>query len=172
MVSLEVWDTGIGMTKSNTSQIFKEFHQLQNPKSDGRKGFGLGLAISQGLAKVIGSEITVGSTLDRGSVFRFRVPLSQSAVIDDAGESVNAALQYIARRQPDIMLVDYRLGDDQTGSQAINTIRTFFGVDIPAVIITGDSAKNRLSEVAGAVPAFMRKPASATKLRETISSLL
>lgn len=212
MVSLEVWDTGIGMSEEDTSQIFKEFHQIQNPKSDGRKGFGLGLAISQGLAKAINAEITVESQLDKGSVFRFRIPSSQSSVIDDlpetvsiqdfkgksilviddneriresmktlleswgchchASDSVQSALQYVTHRQPDIMLVDYRLADERTGSQAINTIRTFFGVDIPAVIITGDSAKNRLNEVKGAVPAFIRKPASASKLRQTINSLL
>ncbi len=89
---IEVWDTGIGIQKNKTREIFKPFHQLSNPERDSVKGFGLGLAITQKLAETIGSEIKLKSVEGRGSVFHFELPASQHAVaptqtINDTGIS-------------------------------------------------------------------------------------
>jgi signal transduction histidine kinase/CheY-like chemotaxis protein len=77
---IEVWDSGFGIPQHELQAIFREFHQLGNPERDRRKGLGLGLAIVDGLARVMGAEVSVSSRPGRGSVFRLSLPLSPESV--------------------------------------------------------------------------------------------
>jgi two-component system CheB/CheR fusion protein len=76
-LSIEVWDNGVGIPDGELSEIFKEFHQLDNRIAKRTKGLGLGLAIVQRLAELLGTHITVRSEMDRGSVFAVEVPMVQ-----------------------------------------------------------------------------------------------
>lgn len=78
-IVLEVWDTGIGIEPGQQQAVFREFHQLGNPERDRQKGLGLGLAIVEGLAKLLHHEISLCSTYGRGSVFRVRLPFAPMA---------------------------------------------------------------------------------------------
>ena len=73
---IEVWDTGIGIPAEHLSGIFEEFHQLDNPARERSKGVGLGLAIVQRLAELLGHSIDVRSRPGKGSVFAVEVPLA------------------------------------------------------------------------------------------------
>jgi two-component system, chemotaxis family, CheB/CheR fusion protein len=70
---IEVWDTGIGIPAEQLSAIFEEFHQLDNPARERSKGVGLGLAIVQRLAELLGHAVDVRSSLGKGSVFSIEV---------------------------------------------------------------------------------------------------
>jgi signal transduction histidine kinase/CheY-like chemotaxis protein len=83
-VAIEVWDTGIGIAKNDLDNIFKEFLQLYNSERNREKGFGLGLAIVDGLTKKLGLDIDVLSTEGKGTVFRLTVPLCESRIIEEA----------------------------------------------------------------------------------------
>jgi signal transduction histidine kinase/CheY-like chemotaxis protein len=83
VVVIEVWDTGIGIDPVDLSNIFKEFHQLNNSQRDREKGFGLGLAIVKGLADRLSLDIEVSSTRGKGSLFRITVPLSTSRIREE-----------------------------------------------------------------------------------------
>jgi two-component system CheB/CheR fusion protein len=72
---IEVWDTGIGIPAEQLSAIFEEFHQLDNPARERSKGVGLGLAIVQRLADLLGHAIDVRSSPGKGSVFAIEVPI-------------------------------------------------------------------------------------------------
>jgi two-component system, chemotaxis family, CheB/CheR fusion protein len=72
---IEVWDTGIGIPAEQLSAIFEEFHQLDNPARERSKGLGLGLAIVQRLAELLGHAVDVRSRPGKGSVFSVEVPL-------------------------------------------------------------------------------------------------
>ncbi len=76
---VEVWDTGVGIPAEQLSAIFEEFHQLSNPARERSKGVGLGLAIVQRLADLLGHAIDVRSIPGNGSVFSIEVPLSVNA---------------------------------------------------------------------------------------------
>jgi CheY-like chemotaxis protein len=78
MARLEVWDTGFGIPEDQVVEIFEEFHQLDNPERDRSRGLGLGLAIVQRLARLLGMPIEVHSRLGRGSVFSVILPLVES----------------------------------------------------------------------------------------------
>src|SRR6202035_5646060 len=72
---IEVWDTGIGIPAEQLSAIFEEFHQLGNPARERSKGVGLGLAIVQRLADLLGHAIDVRSRPGKGSMFSVEVPI-------------------------------------------------------------------------------------------------
>jgi two-component system CheB/CheR fusion protein len=74
-LSIEVWDTGVGIPADQLSAIFEEFHQLDNPARERSKGVGLGLAIVERLAALLGHAIDVRSRPGKGSVFAIEVPL-------------------------------------------------------------------------------------------------
>jgi two-component system CheB/CheR fusion protein len=76
---IEVWDTGIGIPEEQLQAIFEEFHQLDNPARERSKGLGLGLAIVERLADLLGHTVDVRSHSDKGSVFAVEVPLGRDA---------------------------------------------------------------------------------------------
>jgi two-component system CheB/CheR fusion protein len=78
---IEVWDTGSGIPAEQLSAIFEEFHQLDNPARERSKGLGLGLAIVQRLAELLGHTIDVRSRPGKGSVFSVEVPLGMGEPI-------------------------------------------------------------------------------------------
>ena len=77
---IEVWDTGPGIPEAQLQPIFEEFHQLDNPARERSRGFGLGLAIVQRLAGLLGHAIDVRSRPGKGSVFTVDVPLGREAL--------------------------------------------------------------------------------------------
>jgi signal transduction histidine kinase/CheY-like chemotaxis protein len=70
-----VADSGIGITAADQAHIFEEFYQTGSPQRDRPKGLGLGLAIVDRVARLLGHAITVKSHVGRGSVFGVRVPV-------------------------------------------------------------------------------------------------
>lgn len=79
-VSIEVFDTGIGIEPMLQTEVFREFYQLGNPERDRLKGLGLGLAITEGLARSLGHSLSLRSRPGSGSVFRVRLPWVKQTV--------------------------------------------------------------------------------------------
>ena len=73
-VSLSVRDTGIGIGADHLPHIFDRFYRVDRARSRAQGGAGLGLAIVWWIAEVHGGTIDVESQLERGSVFRVRLP--------------------------------------------------------------------------------------------------
>lgn len=78
-LSIEVWDSGIGIADDKLKEIFQEFKRgdSQRPKQD--RGLGLGLAIVDKIAGMLGHRIQVRSRLGHGSRFSIEVPLAKRA---------------------------------------------------------------------------------------------
>ncbi|ELL0574101.1 hybrid sensor histidine kinase/response regulator [Vibrio fluvialis] len=77
-VRIDVWDNGIGIEEDKQQEIFEEFNRGGQVRSD--QGLGLGLAISKGIAHVLGHEISMRSWPGRGSVFSLTLEQSQPVV--------------------------------------------------------------------------------------------
>lgn len=75
-IRIEVWDTGIGIAEENLPFIFEELYQLNNPTRRADEGLGLGLAIVDRIARILGIAVTVRSVFGRGSVFAAELPPS------------------------------------------------------------------------------------------------
>ena len=96
MLSIEIWDTGIGIPDGELRAIFDEYHQIDNAARERKRGLGLGLSIVQRLGGLLGHQVRVASNLGKGSVFAIEVtvPTSDSAPRperDSPGKSVEVA---------------------------------------------------------------------------------
>ncbi|GAA0711657.1 hybrid sensor histidine kinase/response regulator [Dokdonella soli] len=67
---IEVWDSGTGIAEGDRTLIFEEFRRLDR----GGAGLGLGLAIAERIARLLGHALTLRSWPGRGSVFAIEVP--------------------------------------------------------------------------------------------------
>lgn len=77
-VTLEflVQDTGIGIEKDKIDTIFNSFYQINNKQAN--KGAGLGLAIVKRIVEALNGEVSVSSTIGKGSTFRIAFPFKIS----------------------------------------------------------------------------------------------
>jgi len=81
-----VADTGIGMTAEQCARLFQPFEQADNSTTRKFGGTGLGLALSQNLARLMGGAIAVASTPGEGSVFTLSLSLHETdAHLSSAG---------------------------------------------------------------------------------------
>jgi CheY-like chemotaxis protein/two-component sensor histidine kinase len=92
-VEFSVQDTGIGIAKERQDQIFKRFMQAENDTQTLYGGNGLGLAISQKVAQLLGGEIGFESESGQGSRFWLRLPLMPAAAPAKSAEQNLLPLQ-------------------------------------------------------------------------------
>lgn len=76
-VSIQVIDTGVGIAERDQKAVFEEFHRLSDGAAQMKRGLGLGLAIVDRIARLLGHEITLRSELGKGSCFEVLVPRAQ-----------------------------------------------------------------------------------------------
>ena len=211
-IRLEVWDTGMGIPPEKRDDIFQEFVQLDNPERDRNKGLGLGLAIVQRLATLLGHAVTVHSRQGRGSAFAIELPVAESPVglhrnaqpqtfagfpgmqvfvVDDepavlegmrtllagwgcsvlaasSGDELVAQLANVTQ-PPDLIISDYRLRAGESGIDVIRRIQEEFNAPLPGVLITGDTAPDRLQEADDSGFELLHKPLQPLKLRALLS---
>ena len=86
-------------------------------------------------------------------------------------EQVRAELQALGRA-PDLILSDYRLRDGRTGIEAVNLLREAFGANIPAALLTGDTAPVTIRAIQASQLPVLHKPLKPAKLRAFLSHLL
>ena len=107
---LEVWDRGPGIADDKLQVIFEEFKRLDSHQTRAEKGLGLGLAIADGLCRVLGHSLEVRSWPGKGSVFRVSVPLATTPVAtlvtpaEQAGQPL-AGMQVLCVDNEDSILI-------------------------------------------------------------------
>lgn len=68
-VSIEIWDSGPGISKDNQASIFEEFQRFEDVDNLGIRGAGLGLSVAQRMAELMDAHLKVRSVLGKGSAF-------------------------------------------------------------------------------------------------------
>jgi CheY-like chemotaxis protein len=76
------------------------------------------------------------------------------------------------RHRPDVIICDYRLRGEETGLQVIERLREEYNDDIPALLITGDTAPDRLAEAVGSGLLLLHKPVANSRLRAAVNNFL
>jgi len=74
-VSIDVADTGLGISLTDQGRVFSAFHRSTNPNALSVPGTGLGLPIAQRIAESHGGALSLTSVMGEGSTFRFTLPL-------------------------------------------------------------------------------------------------
>jgi len=93
-VRIEVWDSSVGIPDQHIAHVFEEYYQVPQTMDNG--GVGLGLAIVQRLAKLLGHHIVVRSVPGKGSSFSIEVPVTYE---DPVAKPVSETLPDIADTQ-------------------------------------------------------------------------
>jgi CheY-like chemotaxis protein len=71
-----------------------------------------------------------------------------------------------------LLISDYRLREQKSGTDAIRAIRQALGRDIPALLLTGDTAPARLREASDSGLPLLHKPVSPQQLYACLAELL
>jgi signal transduction histidine kinase len=106
------------------------------------------------------------------------VRTSMSHLVQDWGclctavESIEEALAAARSQAPDIVISDYRLREQRTGAEAIAALRAELGHQLPALLITGDTAPERLREARASNVPLLHKPVSPEQLHKNLVSQL
>lgn len=156
---LQVWDTGVGIPADQLDRVFDELHQVANQERNREAGLGLGLAIVRRLARAMGLDVTVKSTLGRGSVFSLEVPLATDEhplqvergalvlLVDDDGLARTAVATLLERW-------GYEVVAAQSAEEAAQCLAELERVDavVSDLWLKGESGLELLKRVQGSRP--------------------
>ena len=90
-ISFKVKDSGLGISKKEQLHIFDKFYQVDNTSSKLQKGTGIGLALAKDFVELMNGSIDVESTLGKGSLFSFKIPITNNAVLSDSSKLVTTS---------------------------------------------------------------------------------
>ncbi len=93
---IQISDTGVGMDEETLKKLFLPFEQGPYGINDGR-GIGLGLSISKQLVELHGGTLTVSSSLGKGSVFSFDLPLAKMSGVANPTSSKQSNQSYLIK---------------------------------------------------------------------------
>lgn len=124
ILTVEIKDTGIGMSAAVLEKVFREFDQADTSISRKYGGTGLGLAIVQRLVSLMNGQITASSVEHEGTTMLVRLPMiptEAQRVEFNPDEIVSLDLSGLK-----ILLVD----DDKVGIRYLETILSYFGASV------------------------------------------
>lgn len=90
---VEVRDTGPGIPEGKIKHIFEEFQRGGESSPWGEKGMGLGLAIVDRMARILGHDIAVRSSSGRGACFSLNLERTEAAIGQHLESTNDSALQ-------------------------------------------------------------------------------
>jgi two-component system, chemotaxis family, CheB/CheR fusion protein len=108
-LSIEIWDTGIGIPNDELQAIFEEYHQLDNAARERNRGLGLGLSIVKSLGNLLGHRVRVHSEPGKGSVFAIEValpPRGKTAPLEDYRRDADDGIVDGVRRTGAILVIE------------------------------------------------------------------
>ncbi len=90
----------------------------------------------------------------------------------DVADSIEEAQALARAHRPGLVISDYRLRELRTGAEAIAALRAEFGATLPALLITGDTAPQRLREARATGVPLLHKPVLPSQLYRAMTAVL
>ncbi|MDZ7595736.1 MAG: ATP-binding protein [Thiobacillus sp.] len=112
---------------------------------------------------------------DESAILRGMAELFDNWNIDlVTAHSANEAVQWLDSlgRVPDVIVTDFRLPEDTDGIEVITRLRQKYGRDIPAILVTGDTAPDTILRISQAGFPLLHKPLRPAKLRALLTHLI
>lgn len=110
LVSIEIQDTGIGISEENHELIFQAFRQVSEGYGRQFEGSGLGLSLSRKIVELMNGSISVRSKIGEGSCFTVCIPQVNDLSLNQVParrETPNPRFHPDAQKQhPDVLLVE------------------------------------------------------------------
>jgi signal transduction histidine kinase/ActR/RegA family two-component response regulator len=123
-------------------------------------------ALARGLIVIVDNEQAIRqATASLLTGWGFDVIAAASG--DEAVERLSASPS-----RPDLVICDYRLRGEENGLHAIERLRSEYDQSIPAMLVTGDTAPDRLTEAQASGLLLLHKPVANSKLRAAIVNLI
>lgn len=137
-IAFTIWDTGIGIPHDRQHLIFQKFQQLEHPLTRRFEGTGLGLVLTQRLARLHGGDVTFTSAEGKGSEFTLLLPPDPSfrgiepRLLRQQTETwpgrylvlvVEAVPQFLEDLQQPLTDLGYRLAIARSGTEALEKAR-------------------------------------------------
>jgi signal transduction histidine kinase/ActR/RegA family two-component response regulator len=129
MLTINVRDTGIGMTQEQVARLFQPFAQADASITRRFGGTGLGLSIARQFAQLMGGDITVESAEGEGSCFTVAVPLMRGCAPLTAGQA-DATLDQSDEAGEDRPLRILAAEDHPANRTVLALLMEPFGVDL------------------------------------------
>ena len=130
---IDVIDSGPGIPPEESEAIFREFHRL-NARASAAEGMGLGLAIVERAAALLGHSVTLRSIVGRGT--RFVLHLGPQRAAPDAPDPVPLALP----ARPDGDLIGLLVASDAGLRRALAHLLEGWGVNVLDSPDVGDAS--------------------------------
>jgi signal transduction histidine kinase/CheY-like chemotaxis protein len=152
---------GYGSRFEVSVPIATEAIQASKQSSGGTSG-----ALAHGFIVVIDDELAI-----RNAMSALLKGWGHEVIVAGSGDDAIDCLSDYAQR-PDLIICDYRLRDGENGIDVIEQLRSEYNEAIPAMLITGDTAPDRLAEAKASSLLLLHKQVSNGKLRAAIVNLI
>ena len=121
-----VYDTGSGVPSEKAQQIFQEYSRLEEAEQRVKGGVGLGLAISERMARLLGAKLWVKSAVGQGSVFG--LILTQTQPTEEQIEQAEPLHDILANQR--VAIFD----DDEIALESLSELLSSWGMDVSIVL--------------------------------------
>lgn len=175
---------GLGLGLAIVDRLVSQLGLKLTLKSRPGRGsvFRVALPISNSAAVATGPEVVY----EAAKLLKLRVlvieddeaiRLGMAKLLQDWGcdcsavENVEEALDVARAKRPDLLISDYRLRAQRTGAEAITALRAAMGSELPALLITGDTAPERLRDAKATGVPLLHKPVSPSLLYQSLHDI-
>lgn len=141
-IRIEVWDNGPGIPRDKQAIIFQEFERLEQTREV--PGLGLGLAISDRIAKLLGLKIAVYSSVGKGTCFSVEIPRVFGQRVANAETNEDSTSKVMSSHEEVVSIPILLIDNDELMLTAMSSQLEDWGCIVIAVKDL-QSARNELS---------------------------
>jgi signal transduction histidine kinase/ActR/RegA family two-component response regulator len=178
---------GLGLGLAIVSRLGRLLGHRVHLRSRPQHGSVFSIDVPLGNAQLIQSPVTASAPVqipadalvllvdDESAILRGMSELFDNWHIDlVTAHSFDESVEWLhtLNRVPDVIVSDYRLSDDTDGIEVISRLRQQYGHDIPAILVTGDTAPETILRIAQAGIPMLHKPLRPAKLRALLTHLI
>ena len=126
IIHFKIEDTGVGIASEEIDTLFDAFVQTQTGRQS-QQGTGLGLAISRKFVQLMGGNISVSSTLGKGTIFTFDIPVRPTDAKETKSQPITRQVIGLESGQPEyrILVVDDRSENRQVLVKLLSSVGFF-----------------------------------------------